>query len=57
MKEELERVIDELMRWRVGLRMPVKTSDQHIEITPGISGGKPRIAGQSNYSGKHRHLA
>ena len=25
--------------------MSMKTLDQHIEITPGISGGKPRIAG------------
>lgn len=25
--------------------MSTKTLDQHIEITPGISGGKPRIAG------------
>ena len=25
--------------------MAMKTLDQHIEITPGISGGKPRIAG------------
>lgn len=25
--------------------MGTKTLDQHIEITPGISGGKPRIAG------------
>ncbi len=25
--------------------MPEKTLDQHIEITPGICGGKPRIAG------------
>ncbi len=25
--------------------MSAKTLDQHIEITPGISGGKPRIAG------------
>ena len=25
--------------------MTVKTLDQHIEITPGIAGGKPRIAG------------
>ncbi|HEY0069737.1 MAG TPA: DUF433 domain-containing protein [Chloroflexia bacterium] len=25
--------------------MVVKTLDQHIEITPGIAGGKPRIAG------------
>lgn len=25
--------------------MPEKTLDQHIQITPGISGGKPRIAG------------
>ncbi len=25
--------------------MPQKTLDQHIEITPGICGGKPRIAG------------
>ncbi len=26
-------------------RMVAKTLDQHIEITPGIAGGKPRIAG------------
>ncbi len=25
--------------------MSVKTLDRHIEITPGIAGGKPRIAG------------
>ena len=25
--------------------MPVRTLDQHIEVTPGVSGGKPRIAG------------
>jgi uncharacterized protein (DUF433 family) len=25
--------------------MNTKTLDQHIEITPGIAGGKPRIAG------------
>ena len=25
--------------------MPEKTLDHHIEITPGICGGKPRIAG------------
>ncbi len=25
--------------------MKAKTLDQHIEITPGIAGGKPRIAG------------
>jgi uncharacterized protein (DUF433 family) len=25
--------------------MATKTLDQHIEITPGIAGGKPRIAG------------
>ena len=25
--------------------MSAKTLDQHIEITPGIAGGKPRIAG------------
>ncbi|HEY7154782.1 MAG TPA: DUF433 domain-containing protein [Gemmataceae bacterium] len=25
--------------------METKTLDQHIEITPGIAGGKPRIAG------------
>ena len=25
--------------------MTTKTLDQHIEITPGIAGGKPRIAG------------
>ncbi|GAB4579188.1 MAG: DUF433 domain-containing protein [Anaerolineales bacterium] len=25
--------------------MTAQTLDQHIEITPGISGGKPRIAG------------
>ncbi len=25
--------------------MTMKTLEQHIEITPGISGGKPRIAG------------
>ena len=25
--------------------MPTKTLDQHIEITPGVAGGKPRIAG------------
>ena len=25
--------------------MAVKTLDRHIEITPGIAGGKPRIAG------------
>ncbi len=25
--------------------MATETSNQHIEITPGISGGKPRIAG------------
>jgi uncharacterized protein (DUF433 family) len=26
--------------------MTVETLDQHIEITPGVSGGKPRIAGR-----------
>lgn len=26
--------------------MNVKTIDQHIEITPGVAGGKPRIAGR-----------
>lgn len=26
--------------------MIAKTLDQHIEVTPGISGGKPRIAGR-----------
>jgi uncharacterized protein (DUF433 family) len=26
--------------------MTVKTLDQHIEITPGVAGGKPRIAGR-----------
>ncbi len=26
--------------------MPTITLDQHIEITPGIAGGKPRIAGR-----------
>ncbi|MBZ0170569.1 hypothetical protein MELA_00042 [Candidatus Methylomirabilis lanthanidiphila] len=25
--------------------MTIKTLDQHIEVTPGIAGGKPRIAG------------
>jgi uncharacterized protein (DUF433 family) len=25
--------------------MALKTLDQHIEITPGVAGGKPRIAG------------
>jgi len=25
--------------------MTIKTLDQHIEVTPGISGGKPRVAG------------
>lgn len=25
--------------------MTIKTLDQHIEVTPGIVGGKPRIAG------------
>jgi len=25
--------------------MTTKTLDQHIEVTPGIAGGKPRIAG------------
>ena len=25
--------------------MAAKTLDQHIEITPGVAGGKPRIAG------------
>lgn len=25
--------------------MSMKTLDQHIEVTPGITGGKPRIAG------------
>ena len=25
--------------------MTTKTIDQHIEITPGVAGGKPRIAG------------
>jgi uncharacterized protein (DUF433 family) len=25
--------------------MPTKTLDQHIEITPEVAGGKPRIAG------------
>ncbi|MBI4639240.1 MAG: DUF433 domain-containing protein [Candidatus Tectomicrobia bacterium] len=25
--------------------MAIKTLDQHIEVTPGIAGGKPRIAG------------
>ena len=25
--------------------MPPKTLDQHIEVTPGVAGGKPRIAG------------
>lgn len=26
--------------------MATKTLDQHIEVTPGIAGGKPRIAGR-----------
>lgn len=26
--------------------MTIKTLDQHIELTPGIVGGKPRIAGR-----------
>jgi uncharacterized protein (DUF433 family) len=26
--------------------MNMKTIDQHIEITPGVAGGKPRIAGR-----------
>jgi uncharacterized protein (DUF433 family) len=26
--------------------MTIQTLDQHIEITPGIAGGKPRIAGR-----------
>ena len=26
--------------------MPVKTLDQYIEISPGVAGGKPRIAGR-----------
>ena len=26
--------------------MTTRTSDEHIEITPGIAGGKPRIAGR-----------
>lgn len=26
--------------------MPAKTLDQHIETTPGVCGGKPRIAGR-----------
>jgi len=26
--------------------MRTKTIDQHIEITPGVAGGKPRIAGR-----------
>ena len=26
--------------------MVVKTLDRHIEITPGVAGGKPRIAGR-----------
>ena len=26
--------------------MAVKTLDQHIEVTPGVAGGKPRIAGR-----------
>jgi uncharacterized protein (DUF433 family) len=26
--------------------MTVKTLDRHIEITPGVAGGKPRIAGR-----------
>ena len=25
--------------------MAIKTLDQHIKITPGVAGGKPRIAG------------
>ncbi|MBI1901700.1 MAG: DUF433 domain-containing protein [Planctomycetia bacterium] len=25
--------------------MPTKTLDGHIEVTPGVAGGKPRIAG------------
>lgn len=25
--------------------MTIKTLDQHIEVTPGIAGGKPRLAG------------
>ena len=25
--------------------MTIKTLDQHIEVTPGIAGGKPRVAG------------
>ena len=28
-----------------GMEMTTETLNQHIEITPGISGGKPRIAG------------
>ncbi len=27
-------------------RMSIQTLDQHIEITPGVAGGKPRIAGR-----------
>src|SRR5205807_8427847 len=27
------------------IEMAVRTLDQHIEVTPGIAGGKPRIAG------------
>ncbi len=26
--------------------MAIRTLDQHIEITPGVAGGKPRIAGR-----------
>ncbi|HEV2846338.1 MAG TPA: DUF433 domain-containing protein [Thermoanaerobaculia bacterium] len=26
--------------------METKTLDQHIEVTPGVTGGKPRIAGR-----------
>ena len=33
-------------RIREEMEMTTKTLNQHIEITPGISGGKPRIAGR-----------
>jgi uncharacterized protein (DUF433 family) len=40
--------------------MSTKTLDQHIEITPGICGGKPRIAGHritiQNIATRHERL-
>lgn len=40
--------------------MAVQTLDQHIEITPGVAGGKPRIAGRritvQNIAIRHEYM-